>query len=119
MSKEIGNKGEELAEKFLRSNGYDILTKNYHTRIGEIDIVARDGAELVFTEVKTRTSQTFGLPQESVTKSKIRKLRQTALLYIAENNIKSSPFRIDVISIQLEKTGKVKSVDHIKNILDA
>ena len=112
----MGKTGENLAENFLKSLDYEIISSNYQTKIGEIDIVAKERSEIVFVEVKTRTSLKYGFPQESITKSKLNRLRKLAFLYLAENKIKNTSFRIDVISIQLEKTGKVLELDHIKNI---
>ena len=59
----LGGRGEKIAASFLRRQGYRIIEKNYRTRLGEIDIVAREDEDLVFVEVKTRRSTEFGLPQ--------------------------------------------------------
>lgn len=116
--KEIGEFGEAVAENFLRADNYEILAKNYRTRIGEIDIIAKKDKKLAFVEVKTRTSEIYGLPQESITKRKLIRMLRSAMFYLAENNIKNNSFRIDVISVQLEKTGKVARIEHIKNVLN-
>lgn len=116
--KEIGESGEAIAEKFLRAGNYEILAKNYRTRAGEIDIIAKKDKKLAFIEVKTRTSEICGLPQESVTKRKLIRIMKSAMFYLMENNIENNSFRIDVISVQLEKTGKVARIEHIKNVLN-
>ena len=63
----IGKIGEKLAVKYLRKQGYKIITTNFYTNRGEIDIVAKDGVEFVFIEVKTRCNENFGKPAEAVT----------------------------------------------------
>ena len=94
----LGEKGEGLAAKFLRNQGYKILEQNYKTRIGEIDIIAMDGEKLVFVEVKTRESLHYGRPFESVTRSKRRKISNVAILYLKRLKI-IPPCRFDVVSI--------------------
>jgi len=66
QKKELGNKGEELAIRFLKKNGYRIIGRNYACKMGEMDIIAKEKDILVFIEVKTRTSATFGPPQLAV-----------------------------------------------------
>ncbi|HDH53078.1 MAG TPA: YraN family protein, partial [Nitrospirae bacterium] len=70
----LGQKGEELAVKYLRKKGYKIIKQNYKTKIGEIDIIANDGGTLVFVEVKTRESIAYGMPFEAVNSYKRRKI---------------------------------------------
>ena len=66
----LGKRGEVVACKYLQSNGYRILEKNYKTHIGEIDVIAEDGETLCFIEVKTRSGDGYGLPSEAVTLKK-------------------------------------------------
>lgn len=80
--KSLGSKGEDLAVRFLKRKGYRIIERNYKTPIGEIDIIAQDGGTLVFIEVKTRTSASFGYPFEAVDRKKRQKLKNLALLYL-------------------------------------
>lgn len=93
----IGRSGERKAAKFLSRKGYKILELNYRCRFGEIDIIAADGDVTVFVEVKTRSSDKFGLGYESVVRSKQDKLMKTAQHYMMENG--ESPARFDVVSI--------------------
>lgn len=94
----LGDKGEGLAARFLRNNGYKIIEQNYRTRTGEIDIIALDGEILVFVEVKTRESLHYGHPFESVTRHKRRKISNAAMLYL--KRLKHlPPCRFDVVSI--------------------
>lgn len=99
--KEIGKKGEELAIRFLKKNGYRILKKNYVCKLGEMDIIARDKDTLVFIEVKTRTSNLFGPPQMAVNLSKQTKLSKVALNFLKENKIEDIKARFDVVAIEI------------------
>ena len=114
--KALGNKGEDVAAKFLKRNGYRIIARNYKTPLGEIDIIAKDGNTIVFIEVKTRTSNAFGYPFESVTRKKKDKLKKLALLYLKKNAHESSA-RFDVISISSDKDMKME-IEHIKDAFD-
>jgi putative endonuclease len=77
----LGTRGEELAQRFLQQKGYQILDCNYRCRWGEINIVAHDGDELVFLEVRTRRSADYGTPEESLTDAKLQRLLATAQYY--------------------------------------
>jgi putative endonuclease len=100
----FGDGGEEIAEKFLVEKGYEILDRQFLTRLGEIDLVAKDGDEVVFVEVKIRRDTSFGYPEESVTPSKLRKIAMTAELYLRTHYLLGSKFRIDVVAILLNQT---------------
>lgn len=93
-----GKYGEEQAAHLLQKKGYRILERNYRTNLGEIDIIAIDKGTIVFVEVKTRTSDVFGLPFEAVTTKKQEKLKKVALLYLKKFR-REFPVRFDVISI--------------------
>lgn len=111
----LGKKGEEIAVKFLKTKGFKIVETNYRIRGGEIDIVAIEQDALVYVEVKTRTSNEFGYPEESITPRKIKYLVRTAKFY--RNSKKNLPEleRIDVISIDLSNPQKAL-VRHIRNV---
>lgn len=105
-----GRHFEEAAAAFLEKEGYEILEKNYRCNIGEIDLIAREGAALCFVEVKYRASDKYGLPQEAVNSRKIHKIRKTAeyymqhLAYYQGNHCKSDDYRemlcrFDVVAI--------------------
>jgi len=70
----FGNKAEDLTAKYLQNKGLKIIAKQYRSRFGEIDLIALDGSEVVFVEVKARKTSDFGFPEESVTASKIEKI---------------------------------------------
>jgi len=95
----LGIVGEELAAAELTSRGYAILARRYRTAHGEIDIVAEDGAVLVFVEVKARATPEFGSAAESVTDAKKRKVTAMALEYLGRNHVSDRPCRFDVVAI--------------------
>lgn len=113
-NKEIGKLGEDLAAEYLQKEGYIILERNVHfSRACEIDIIAKHKNTLVFVEVKTRTTTSFGYPTEAITKTKYQNLKTGLFTYLKENNIQKLAFRIDVISIILKPK---LSIEHLKNI---
>jgi len=111
----VGKQGETMAERYLKEKGYSILAKNFLKRSGEIDLIAKDpqNQELVFVEVKTRRSNTFGYPEEAVTQKKLDKIEQTALQWLEEKDFSDHHWRIDVIAVELQKN---KKITHLKNI---
>lgn len=90
--------GEALAAQYLRRRRYKVVSCNYTTRLGEIDIIAQNREYLVFAEVKLRKDGSHGLAREFVTPAKQRRIRQTAMLYLAEHPTELQP-RFDVIEI--------------------
>lgn len=99
---ELGKRGELLACSFLREKGYSILHTNWRRRRLEIDIIALDGDELVFVEVKTRATSLFGEPEDAVNPQKRRHLIQAANAYVIKSGYDKGS-RFDVISIIIEK----------------
>jgi len=114
--KALGIKGETLAVKFLKGEGYKIITRNYKTSIGEIDIIAKDKDTIVFVEVKTRSDEFFGQPFEAVNKRKRQKMKNLALLYLKKQK-KEFPVRFDVLSIFYRDNGK-REIEHIKDAFE-
>ena len=111
---ELGNWGEGLARRMLQGKGYAVLTTNYRCRWGEIDIVAQEGAELVFVEVRTRSSSDYGTPEESVTEAKVQRLVATAQDYIQSLGDDTVSWRIDLVSVRTGRFGKLHRIDHLK-----
>lgn len=109
-SKYLGNFGELQAQKYLKKIGLKILETNYTNKLGEIDIICFDKREkeYVFIEVKTRTTDLFGLPCEAVTPYKQNKIRQIASLYLLENKLTEEKVRFDVVEILDEKINHIK-----------
>ena len=100
--KELGENGEKIAVRYLQSRGYRILERNYRIRLGEVDIIAEHGEDLVFIEVKTRSGRLFGSPFEAVTLAKQRQLSRVALEYISKRGYQNRPARFDVVGVQLK-----------------
>jgi putative endonuclease len=107
-----GNKAEDAAARYLEKHGYSILCRNYRARTSEIDIIARDGAVLVFVEVKSRSYSDFGSPWQAVNSRKQDKIRKAALDYIIRSKLADCPARFDVISIVGE------TVEHIRDAFE-
>ncbi len=96
----IGDIYEERAVEYLKNHGYFILCKNFRCRLGEIDLVAREGGSLVFIEVKYRKNQRRGLPEEAVTPAKQRRICRTADYYRMKKGYGDGiSFRFDVVAI--------------------
>ncbi len=116
MKSKIGQEGENQAARLLEEQGFKVLGRNFRTRFGEIDIVAHDqlSDEIVFVEVKTRSTDKFGFPEEAVNYKKQQKIKRTALAYLSENKIYKN-WRIDVVSV-LMQGNQVSDIRLIKNI---
>ncbi|WP_411676689.1 YraN family protein [Caproicibacter sp.] len=115
MNNSSGPFGEEAAADYLTENGYRILERNYHSRFGEIDIIAENGQYIIFAEVKTRKAFSLVDPEYAVTSGKQRKIAKTALLYLQKNKTRLQP-RFDVIGIVTSGNGRsVVSLNHIKD----
>jgi putative endonuclease len=98
----LGKKGEDLAAAYLKKKqGYKILFRNYRCVFGEMDIIARDRDVLSFVEVKTRATEQFGKPQESVNRRKQQQLSKVALHFINKHNAHNLKARFDVVAVYL------------------
>jgi putative endonuclease len=118
-----GARGEVLAADYLRRAGYTIIDMNWRCRRGELDIIARDGATLVFVEVRTRSSARLGSPEESVTPAKQRRLAELAATYLLfqENAGEpwTGPWRIDVVALQLGgRPAAMPALNHLINAIE-
>lgn len=113
--RETGRIGEEIAAGYLQKIGYKIMHRNYSCRLGELDIVARDGQVLVIVEVRTRSSHSFGMAKESVGYKKQVKVRQLAMHYIKWSGYDDVPVRFDVLALKLDSNKRLESIEHIKN----
>ena len=109
---DFGKQGEEIAVNYLIEKGYEILERNWRNRHKEIDIIAKDGKELVIVEVKTRKSNNYGEPDLAVNKQKQRLLISAANAYIFRNNLDINT-RFDIISIVFNNEKPV--IDHIED----
>lgn len=106
--------GEVIAARHLREKGYRILTGNYHTRVGEIDIIAQDDRYIVFVEVKARDEDALYTPREAVTRQKQQKIIRSAALFLERYPNERQP-RFDVIEIVTAKFHpmEVRELNHI------
>jgi putative endonuclease len=111
-----GIKGEEEAARFLTRCGYAILEKNVRTRVGEIDLVAKEGKTLVFVEVKTRREiENAPPPQVGVHTRKQNRLGKLAQSYLRSKRLREQPCRFDVVAVVVNDEGGVKAIRHIPN----
>lgn len=108
----IGRSGEVMAKEYLISKGYIVLEMNYRNKIGEIDIIAMDNEILVFIEVKTRTSYSYGYAFEAVDFRKQRKIINTSMVYIKYKNLIDVQLRYDIIEVYLTKIIKINHLDN-------
>lgn len=112
-NRETGRTGEKIAEEFLAKKGFDVLSRNFSTRFGEIDLIMRDKDTLVFVEVKTKKGLNFGRPEEMFTRSKYQKVKNMAIIYLKGREVKS---RIDMVAVVLNESNEPISVKHYENV---
>lgn len=114
-TKEIGDRGERIAARYLRRSGYRILARNYRCAHGEIDIIAQNREYLVFVEVKTRKDdqehfENYGLPCEAVNKTKQQHIVYTAKSYLG-THANDRLIRFDIIEVYLGKKARVRLIE--------
>lgn len=109
----VGSKAEEYASRALIEKGYAIVKRNFSNRFGEIDIIAKDGETLVFVEVKAKTGNRFGTPEEMVSKWKLNQIRKMAEIYTKG---KTLACRIDVVAIILSPNIELLRLTHYQNV---
>ena len=112
---DLGRRGEELAAHCLVNAGMSIVDRNWRCSQGEIDIVARDGAELVFVEVKTRSSLAFGHPLEAITVTKLARLRRLAAAWCDVHPDPYSAIRIDALAVIAPFRGRPE-IEHLARV---
>lgn len=95
----LGQHAESLAAQWYEANGYEVLARNWRCREGELDLVVRRARQLVFCEVKARTTDAFGVPAEAVTRTKQQRLRVLAAKYLDESPVRPTGIRFDVVSV--------------------
>lgn len=113
----LGRHGEEVALGLLRKNGYKILARNYKSGLSEIDIIAKDKDTFCFIEVKSRSSDRFGSPEDSILARKQRQIAKSALVYLKENNLLDKKARFDVVCVTYSQNIALKS-ELIKNAFE-
>jgi putative endonuclease len=113
----LGKRGEALAAEFLEHEGFSILTRNFRTPYGEIDLIAKQADLVVFVEVKTRSSTSLGPPEISITSLKKEHIRCAAEYYIQQHEELQNDWRIDAVTIQLSDRSSPAQIDHFENIV--
>ena len=113
---EFGKAAENAAAKFLESNGYKVIRRNYKTKFGEVDIIAKDKSVICFVEVKARHSRLFGEPKEAVSAVKQRQISKAAICYLKENNLLERAARFDVVSLLY--THDLPEIDLVKDAFE-
>jgi putative endonuclease len=109
----VGACGERIAAGYLCAEGLYLLERNWRATIGEIDIIARDGPDLVFCEVKTRRSGRFGIPAEAILPAKVRRMRRLAALWLASSSVRPREVRFDLVSVVRPPSGPPR-VEHLR-----
>lgn len=109
----VGAYGERAAARYLREQGLVVLDRNWRCPSGELDLVLRDGDDVVFCEVKTRRGEGFGRPAEAVTEDKVRRLRRLAGLWLAQTTLRPHALRFDVVEVLPQRRGGPR-VEHIR-----
>jgi putative endonuclease len=117
--KNLGDSGERVAALHLEANGYRIITRNFRTRTGEMDLIAQDADGLAFVEVRTRRGDTHGTPEESLTPRKRARLISVAQEFLqAYPQYEDCSWRIDLVAIELDRTGCITRLDIVKNAVE-
>ena len=114
----LGEWGEAEALRYLETLGYSFIGRNYRVPEGEIDLVMQDGDIVVFIEVKTRISESFGTPEESISKAKRQRLHRAAWAFLQEHDILDASWRIDVVAIEAAPNRTVQRLDHYPGAFD-
>ena len=114
-NKEIGNYGETVAGDFLINNGYNILDMNYRNRYGEIDIICRKNNLIIFCEVKSRYTNSFGNPIESVTYYKQKQIIKLSQIYLLYKKYHNYNIRYDIIEVIFNNKNASFKLNHIKD----
>lgn len=109
----VGAYGEWIAERHLVANGLVVLARNWRCREGEIDLILRDGEDVVFCEVKTRRSTAYGPPAEAVGAAKILRLRRLAARWLEKSRVRPREVRFDVVCVHPQPRGAAR-VEHLR-----
>lgn len=110
---ELGKKGEDAAVEFLQKKGHEILTRNYRYSRAEIDIISKENGIIIFSEVKTRSSNQFGFPEEFVSDKQIRLIKEAAEEFLYEHHLETE-VRFDIISITINHKDEI-TIKHIED----
>ena len=114
---DTGRQGEKLAQEYLKEQGYKIVETNYRSPDGELDIVASKDDFMAFVEVRTKSTRTFGTPEESLTIKKKQKLVAVSQHYLQHRDIQPPFWRIDFIAVELDGNGRPIRIEHFENAI--
>ncbi len=114
----LGRRGEALAADVLIHQGYEIVERNWRCEAGEVDIVARKGGVWHFVEVRTRRGDEFGTPEESLTPAKQARMVAVAECYLAEHGLGEVDWQLDLIAVEMERTGRLMRVEMVENLTE-
>ncbi|MDQ3696353.1 MAG: YraN family protein [Chloroflexota bacterium] len=115
----LGSQGEGHARRYLERRGYRLLAANWHCAAGELDLVMRDGDEIVGVEVKTRRGEGAGRAEEAISPAQRRRLLAAAEWFLAEHpEWDDLIWRIDLVAITLDAGGAVRRVTHLPNVVE-
>ncbi|ANI39287.1 YraN family protein [Mycolicibacterium vaccae] len=112
---ELGAWGEQVAVDYLQGQGLRVLARNWRCRYGELDVIAADGREVVFVEIKTRSTEHFGGVAQAVTPAKVRRLRRLAGLWLAAQSERWAAVRVDVITVRVGRR-RTPELTHLKAV---
>ncbi len=115
IEQSLGERGEDIASQYLSKKGFTVVQRNFRIQGGEIDIIAQKAKELIFVEVKTRSSEQFGHPEEGVTFSKCLRMRKAIRIFLRRYP-SATLFRVDIIAVAIDRTLKKEIIHHIENI---
>lgn len=115
----LGSRGEALAEAALREKGYRVVARNWRCREGEVDLVARDGADWVFVEVRTRRGEEGPSPEESLTRVKQRRLLRLAEAFLQAHGLQEVAWRVDVVAVEFDGGGRLLRLEVLPGAVTA
>ena len=115
----LGNRGEQAAERYLAAQGLRILKRGLRSRRGELDLIALDGKQIVFVEVKTRLDHDAGHPVETVGPEKQRKLTELALAFLKKHKLLGHSARFDIVAITWPENQRDPTIEHYRNAFEA
>ena len=111
----LGRRGEQLAADYLTAQGLHVIERNWRCSLGEIDLVAREGAETVFVEVKTRAGLGYGHPLEAITAAKLARLRRLAAAWCEAHPGAAASIRIDAVAVVASRSAPVR-IEHLRRV---
>lgn len=115
----LGERGEHAAERFLKRQGMKVIGRRMRNQLGELDLIVTDKSNVIFVEVKTRSSDSGGEPHEAIDEDKQARLTRAALAFLKRHRLTSYPARFDVISVNWNPGHKQPEIEHLRNAFEA